>query len=224
MLINVDNQSVVGAFNRGRAKDRETHALLVQLFDLQVEYGCMLSLKWVPTADNGVADATSRPSRDSIIRLTPEAFRTLWDDLSPFNMDLMASTASAQRVSGNAGTLPFFSQFHCEGSSGADVLSQDVSRIPGTGESAFGHCFPPPGMAGHKLQHMAECNAHAVILVLDTKAYWFPQAKQATVRYRVVARRDQKGVFQWPCQDGTLKKWRYPRWPMVACEVDFRCG
>ena len=71
---------------------------------------------------------------------------------------------------------------------------------------------------------MAECSAHAVILVPDTKAYWFPQAKHATVRSRVVARRDQKGVFQWPSQDGTLKKWRYPRWPMVAYEVDFRRG
>ena len=110
VLINVDNQSVVGAFNRGRAKDRETHALLVQLFDLQVDYGFMLSLKWVPTADNGVADAISKPSRDSKIRLTAEAFRALWDDLGPFNMDLMASTASAQRVPGNAGTLPFFSR------------------------------------------------------------------------------------------------------------------
>ena len=161
---------MVGAFNRGRAKTRETHALLVQLFDPQVEYGFMLSLKWVPTAGNGVAGAISRPSRDSMICLTPEAFRALWDDLGPFNIYFMASTASAQRVPGNAGTLPFFSQFHCEGSSGADVLSQDVSRVLGTGESAFGYCFPPPGMAGHILQHMAECNAHAVILVPDTKA------------------------------------------------------
>ena len=34
VLIDVDNQSVVGAFNRGRAKNRETHALMVQLFAL----------------------------------------------------------------------------------------------------------------------------------------------------------------------------------------------
>ena len=79
-------------------------------------------------------------------------------------------------------------------------------------------------MAGHILQNVAECNAHAVILVPNTKSDWFPQAKQATVRSRVEARRDQKGVFQWPSQDGTLKQWRYPRWPMVAYEVDFRCG
>ncbi|MEP1927274.1 hypothetical protein [Marinobacter sp.] len=37
MLIDVDNQSVVGAYNRECARNRETHALLVQLFELQVD-------------------------------------------------------------------------------------------------------------------------------------------------------------------------------------------
>lgn len=45
MLIDVDNQSVVSAFNWGCAKNRETHALLVQLFEFQVEYGYKLLLK-----------------------------------------------------------------------------------------------------------------------------------------------------------------------------------
>ena len=38
VFIDVDNQSVVGAFDRGRTRNRETHALLVQLFELQVEF------------------------------------------------------------------------------------------------------------------------------------------------------------------------------------------
>ena len=42
MLIDVDNQSVVGVFNRGRTRNRKTDALLVQLFELQVEYCFML--------------------------------------------------------------------------------------------------------------------------------------------------------------------------------------
>ena len=74
VFVHVDNQSVVGGFTRGRATDPATHALLVQLFELQVEHGFMLTLKWIPTASNSVADAISRPSRDSIIRLRPSAF------------------------------------------------------------------------------------------------------------------------------------------------------
>ena len=59
-FIDVDNQSVVGAFNRRCAKNRETHALLVQLLELHVE--------------NEVADAISEPSREAIIRRAPAAF------------------------------------------------------------------------------------------------------------------------------------------------------
>ena len=42
VLIDVDNQSVVGVFNRGRTRNRKTDALLVQLFELQVDYCFML--------------------------------------------------------------------------------------------------------------------------------------------------------------------------------------
>ena len=67
----------MGAFRKGRANDLVSHALLVQLFELQVEFCFMLSLKWVPTADNGITDAISRPSRESVIRLQPRAFHEL---------------------------------------------------------------------------------------------------------------------------------------------------
>ena len=173
---------MVGAFNRGRAKNRETHALLVQLFALQVEHGFMLSLKWTPTAENGVADAISRPSRGTIIRIAPAAFRALWDEMGPFNIDLMVCTASVLRspVSGEA--LPFFSQYDCAGSAGTDVLAQDVLIEPGTRAPAFCFCFPPRAMADHIVQHLAECKARPVVLLPDVKAYWLPVVQLAAVR------------------------------------------
>ena len=116
----------------------------------------MLTLKWVPTADNDIADAISRPARESLIRLKPLAFQELWGALGPFNFDLMASTESAQKVRGSNDRLPFYSQYDCEGSSGTDVRAQDVSQLPGTGERMFGYCFPPPVMVGVIVQHLAE--------------------------------------------------------------------
>ena len=70
VLIDVDNPSVVSVFNRGRAKNRETHTFPVQLLGLQVEYGVRLSSKWIPTAENKVMGVISRPSRKAIIRKT----------------------------------------------------------------------------------------------------------------------------------------------------------
>lgn len=222
VLIGVDSSAVVGAFGRGRAKNRDAHALLVQLFDLQVQYSFMLSLKWIPTADNGVADAISRPSRESTIRLSTSAFDALWQALGPFNVDLMACTASVQRSPQNGEALPFFSQYDCAGSGGLDVLAQDVARVPGTSIPAFGYCFPPPVMAGHIVQHLAECHAHAVVVLPSVRAYWFPRVRLATVRTKNIAQVAEDGVFLWPSSEGTLNNWRYPRWGMTAFEVDFR--
>ena len=145
--------------------------LLLQLFALQFEYGFMSSLKWISPAENVVADAISRPSREAIIRIAPAAFRAIWDEMGPFNVDLTACTAWVLRspVSGEA--MPFLSKYDCVGSAETDVLAQDVSIVLGTTALAF---FPPPVMAGHIEQHLAECKAHAVVFLPDVKAYWFP--------------------------------------------------
>ena len=76
-------------------------------------------------------------------------------------------------------------------------------------------------MAGHIVQHLAECKAHAVVLP-DIKAYWFPLVQLATVRSVEVAPVAAAGCFQWPSSDDGLRNWRYPRWGMVAYKVDFR--
>ena len=109
----------------------------MQLFALQVEYGFMLSLKWFPTAENGVADAISWPSRNAIVHIAPAAFRATWDELGPFNVDLMACTASVLQFPVSLETLPFFSQYDCAGSAGTDLLTQHLSIVPGTTTPAF---------------------------------------------------------------------------------------
>ena len=168
----------------------------------------MLSLTRIPTAENGVADAISRPSRDTIIRIAPVAFKALYDEMSPLNVDLMACAASVLRspVSGEA--LPFFSQYDCAGSAGTDVLAQDVSIVPGTTAPAFGLCFPPPVMAGHIVQHLAECKAHAVVLLPDVEAYRFPVVQLAAVRSITVAPMAATEYVQWPGPSGGLRNWR----------------
>ena len=110
VLIDVDSQAVVGSFNRGRAKNRDLHELLIDMFDLQISYDFLLSLTWVPTAANGVADAISRPSRETLVQLGAAALSQLWAKFGPFNIDLMACTASAQRSPDTGAALPFFSR------------------------------------------------------------------------------------------------------------------
>lgn len=222
VLIDVDYQPVVSSFNRGRAKNRVWHEFLVALYDLQIEYGFLLSLSWVPTASNGVADAISWRSREAVVQLAPAAFRSLWEALGPFNIDLMACAASAQCSPDTGAQLPFFSRYHCAGTSGVDVVAQNLAVLPGTDIPAFGFCFPPPVMVGHVVQRLEECRAHAVILVPGMKSYWFPRVQLATSRSVPVSATDTEGAFVLPSPHGVLRPWSYPRWSMIAYEVDFR--
>lgn len=68
----------------------------------------MLSLKWVPTTENEIADAIPRPSSEAIVRLIPAVFKPR-EAFGPFDIDIMACTASAQISPYLGSHLPFFS-------------------------------------------------------------------------------------------------------------------
>ena len=136
--------------------------------------------------ENQSADAITRPGRAEIIRLRPAVFQRLREFFGEFTVDLMASSENPQEDPTTGAVkrrrLPFFSRYHCEGSAGVDFFSQNAAVTPGENTPAFGYCFPPPVMAGHVVQHLAECRSHAVIVVPDVREYWFPQVSCATVR------------------------------------------
>ena len=68
---------------------------------------------------------------------------------------------------------------------------------------------PPPRMIGVIVQHLAEWQAHAVIVVPDTRTFWFPAVQHASIRFIVVAPSAAKGRFQRPSHRGGLKDWQY---------------
>ena len=92
----MDTRSVVDAFKTGRSINPTTHGLQVTHFELQVDQGFWLSLRWVPTAENQSADAIIRPGRAEIIRLQPAVFRRSRDFFREFTVDLRATFEKAQ--------------------------------------------------------------------------------------------------------------------------------
>ena len=85
-------------------------------------------------------------------------------------MDLMATTASSQRPpisgGGRGEPLPFYSRHHTDGSSGIDVLAQDVGRMPSSTDPCFGYCPPPPPqMVEAVTARLRECRARFVIVI-----------------------------------------------------------
>ena len=107
--IDVDNTIMFHSVRNGRAKDERMHLLVCQLFWLQVEADFTLKLRWVPSKDNAVVDALTRPDNSEHVRLGQKVFHRLWKEWGGFDMDLMATTASSQRppsVGGGAKKAP----------------------------------------------------------------------------------------------------------------------
>ena len=74
-------------------------------------------------------------------------------------------------------------------------------------------------MAGHVVQHLAECRAHVVIFVPDVLEYWFPQVSCATVRTLALPK---SGSFGSPHHQDGVRDYVYVRHGMRGVEVDFR--
>ena len=226
VVLDVDNKTLFHAFNKGRAKDTSMHDVITDLFWLQVKQDFTLKLRWVASADNAEADDLSRPEAGEYVRLEPSKFAELWAWAGTFDMDLMATPASAQKAQsphpGSGERLPFYSRFRTDGSEGIDVLSQDVSRLPNSSQPCFGFCFPPTTMVGVVLQHIAECRARAVVVVPDQRQSWFPLLSNATKRsFRVAGPGDTSAMFRVHHQRGKVP-FAFKRWGMRAVEVDFR--
>ena len=223
LVAGVDSTAVVGSFNKGRARNPVAHKMLIDLFDLQVSQGFWLSLQWVPTADNHAPDAITRPSRDENLQLRPARFEELQAFFGEFTVDLIASSENAHRgaadAAGHRRRLPFFSRYHCEGSAGVGVLSQNVAITPGTNDVAFAFVFPPPVMVGVVVQHLADCKAHAVVILPDVHGYWFPRVRCATVREYALP---QRGSFGYPHHQDGVREFVFAKHRMRAVELDFR--
>ena len=141
-------------------------------------------------------------------------------------MDLMSTDTSVQWIPGGGQDadrpLPFYSRYHTDGTAGVDVLSQDVSHMPGSANACFGFCFPPPQTIAVVLQHIQGCEARAVVVVPVDRQSWFPRLAAATVRSVPVAAKGGAGTFfRMHHQKGRVS-FVFRQWGMRAVEVDFR--
>jgi len=114
--------------------------------------------------------------RDGDWRLTRQAFVEIWDDMGPFDMDLMASSVSVQKDM-HGRPLPFFSRFHSPGSSGIDFLAQTIE--PGGSY----YCFPHKKMVLAAVNHCARMGPLTLALVVqDGDASWLARVHASVVR------------------------------------------
>lgn len=104
-------------------------------------------------------------------------FKQLWENWGSFDMDLMATTATAQLIPAGVGGAarqgPFYSREGTQGSPGINLLSHNIGAMPDTRRERFGFCFPPIAMVGVALQRLAESRAHVVVVIPGQRQGWF---------------------------------------------------
>ena len=137
----------------------------------------------------------------------------------------MASPVSAHRIpataQGAGNRLPFFTRYACDGSAGVDFFAQDVARVPGGTARAFGLCFPPSALANPVMQHLAEQQAHAVVLLPSVAGLWEPRMGCARKRSVTVASPGDESKFFVEHHQRGPQPYVFSRWSMVAVEVNF---
>ena len=225
LVVDVDNKVLHDAAKRGRSRNTMLHEMITDFFWLQVRRDFTLKLRWVPSAANAEADGISRAGSDENVRLSTAAFTELWEWAGGFDMDLMATPVSVQKVPAKGHTapiaLPFYSRYRTQGCAGVDVLTQNVAYLPSSREPCFGFCFPPTSMVGVILQHLEECKARAVVVVPDQKQSWFPRLASAMVRCRKVSNPGKKSPFFRVHHQRGKETFEFRQWAMKAVEVDF---
>lgn len=169
------------------------------------------------------ANAITRPGRDQIIRLRSATLKQLQAFFGEFTVDLMISSENVHRGqargTGEQRRLPFYSRYQCESSAGVNVFRHHVAVNSGGQEAAVGYSFSPPVMVEHIVQHMAECKAHAVVIISDVRDHWFQRVQRATARSLGLPNIDSFGFLH---HQGGVRDHVYVRYGMRAAEVDFR--
>ena len=145
------------------------------------------------------ADSITRSGRDEFVCLRPHIFAELSSFFDAFNIDLMASPASAHYIPvtapGVGNRLPCFTRYACDGSAGLDLFAQDVSRVRKETARAFGFYFLPTALASPVVQHLAEQRARAVVLLPSVAGLWEPCMEIARKWFVKVASPGDKSVF-----------------------------
>lgn len=172
----------VYAFLRGRANYTSMRGEAISnLFWLLIQEDFTLKLSTVKPAETPKQMTRINPSWTNTSELYPvnrSTFAELWKWTGHFDMDLMATSSSAQTVQAAdpaaVNRLPFSSCCRTDGSGGVDVRRFDpnnVNRMGGQSiPTVFYLWFPPPValMAHFVSQHMAECRPRVVIMVCQT--------------------------------------------------------
>ena len=91
-------------------------------------------------------------------------------------------------------SLKFFSPFPCEGSSGVNVFSQQISPVENY------YIFPPLVLIGPLLKFLLPCQAPTTIVIPDSspRKFWWPIIHNAAESYIQIGKKGEHFILMFP--------------------------
>ena len=179
-----DSKDFEQAWNIGKSHDPALTAAIQELWSVVIPANIVLDIYWLDTKANWHADGLTRPTgTDRETKLLPHLFQRVHDTHGPFDLDAMASAATAQRPQGSP-QPPCMSRYY-----DSAAIAVDVFLTPHLQSLGHCHCFPPHAVMGSILALMLENNVTCTMVIVDriwqaataqhTTPPWWPLATQA---------------------------------------------
>lgn len=201
----VDNQSVINAWNNQGCKSVQLNNALKKLFFTTSEHNMSLHLCYVPTNLNP-ADLPSRRLSSMDSKLTDSTWRMVQEVFGGkegHSCDLMALDSNVM-TDRRGERLPHFSPYPSPGSLGTNLFAQDLSMHSSILSRPY--VFPPLVLVGPVLRFLESYRQSCTVLVLDVypRKYWWPLLQHKAMRSCKLARKGDSNALLVPSKEGWI--------------------
>ena len=181
LVCKVDNQSLMAVMERkGSTRILALNHIGKQIYWLQQLGEFSLKLEYVKS-ENNRADTFTRQSPGLETSLSNVYFQRIWNEMGPFDWDLMATSANVN-VTPSGTPLPFFSRYYDAGSRAVNVFSQVLLGM----EAPF--CFPPEPIILMLIKLLQAQKRSCVVLVPNINGVWVNLLKLFAVHTMLVSK------------------------------------
>ena len=181
LVCKVDNQSLKAVMERkGSTRVLALNHIGKQIYWMQQLGEFALRLEYVRSEDN-VADPFTRQSPGLETSLSDTYFWKIWNQLGPFDWDLMATSANVNKTPQGAPLL-FYSRYFDAKSKGVNLFSQVLQQ------SSSPFCFPPEPIISMVLRYLRVQRKSCVVLVPAINALWVNLLREYAVDSLLVSK------------------------------------
>ena len=192
----VNSETLVACWRKDGSRNTRVNNAHKEIFHLTLSANFQVILHFVPSQQNP-ADSPSRIPSDRDCSLSPASWLILQRAFGPHTIDLIATSANAQKDSSRR-ALPFFAPSPSPQALGVNVFSQALSP------SHSAYVFSPFVLVGPLIRFLASqsCPYTIVVSGLRPRKYWWPLLVSSCVDSFKLGSKGDHNILLFPTNTG----------------------